>query len=97
MIKTGHAGQVYTDTAVRHVLMRQGVVGIKVSIFLPQDPTGQLGPKIPLDDVCVVIEPKEDVMPQPVMMHPPPSMMAPVAMEAVPPPVMVDPAQAAGF
>merc|ERR1712165_137674 len=25
MIKTGHAGQVYTDTAVRHVLMRQGV------------------------------------------------------------------------
>mmetsp|Transcript_5241 Transcript_5241/g.7723 ORF Transcript_5241/g.7723 Transcript_5241/m.7723 type:complete len:262 (-) Transcript_5241:1769-2554(-) len=61
MIKTGHAGQVYTDTAVRHVLMRQGVIGIKVSIFLPQDPEGKLGPKIPLDDVVTILEPKEDV------------------------------------
>merc|ERR1712045_216636 len=61
MIKTGHAGQVYTDTAVRHVLMRQGVIGIKVSIFLPQDPQGIIGPKIPLDDVVTLIEPKEEV------------------------------------
>merc|ERR1712021_20581 len=30
MIKTGHAGQVYTDHVVRHVLMRQGVIGICV-------------------------------------------------------------------
>lgn len=61
MIKTGHAGEVYTDTAVRHVLMRQGVIGIKVSIFLPQDPQGIIGPKIPLDDVVTIIEPKEEV------------------------------------
>jgi small subunit ribosomal protein S3e len=63
MIKTGHAGQVYTDMAVRHVMMRQGVVGIRVSIFLPHDPKGLLGPKIPLDDVVVILEPKEEVDP----------------------------------
>lgn len=61
MIKTGHAGQVYTDTAVRHVLMRQGVIGIKVAIMLPHDPEGKLGPKIPLDDVVTILEPKEEM------------------------------------
>jgi len=63
MIKTGHAGQVYTDTAVRHVLMRQGVIGIRVSIMLPHDPKGIQGPKIPLDDLVTILEPKEEVMP----------------------------------
>merc|ERR1712238_496692 len=63
MIKTGHAGQVYTDSAVRHVLMRQGVIGIKVSIMLPHDPKGVQGPKIPLDDVVTIMEPKEEVSP----------------------------------
>merc|ERR1711976_799848 len=67
LIKSGHAGQVYTDTAVRHVLMRQGVIGIKVSIFLPQDPTGKIGPKIPLDDVVVIKEPKEEPSPETLM------------------------------
>merc|ERR1712045_993014 len=69
MIKTGHAGQVFTDTAVRHVLMRQGVIGIKVSIFLPQDPTGQSGPKIPLDDVVVIKDPKEEPSPETILQH----------------------------
>ena len=64
MIKTGHAGQVYTDMAVRHVMMRQGVVGIRVSIFLPQDPKGEMGPKIPLDDVVTILEPKEEPNPE---------------------------------
>jgi small subunit ribosomal protein S3e len=63
MIKTGHAGQVYTDTAVRHVMMRQGVVGIKVSIMLPHDPKGLQGPSIPLDDVVVILEPKDEISP----------------------------------
>jgi small subunit ribosomal protein S3e len=67
MIKTGHAGQVYTDTAVRHVLMRQGVIGIKVSIFLPHDPKGITGPKIPLDDVVTILEPKEELSPAAMM------------------------------
>merc|ERR1711935_377061 len=63
MGKTGHAGQVYTDTAVRHVLMRQGVIGIRVAIMLPHDPKGIQGPKIPLDDVVVIMEPKEEINP----------------------------------
>jgi ribosomal protein S3 len=28
----------YVDYAVRHVLMRQGVLGVKVKIMLPYDP-----------------------------------------------------------
>jgi len=63
MIKSGHAGQVYTDIAVRHVLMRQGVIGIRVEIMLPHDPKGIQGPKIPLDDVVVIMEPKEEISP----------------------------------
>merc|ERR1711983_137004 len=61
MIKTGHAGQLYTDVAVRHVLMRQGVIGIKVSIMLPHVPNGVIGPKMNLDDVVTIMEPKEEV------------------------------------
>merc|ERR1711957_1022310 len=61
MIKTGHAGQVYTDSAVRHVLLRQGVIGIKVSIMLPFDPEGKQGPSLPLDDAVTIHEPKEEV------------------------------------
>mmetsp|Transcript_16100 Transcript_16100/g.24496 ORF Transcript_16100/g.24496 Transcript_16100/m.24496 type:complete len:228 (+) Transcript_16100:83-766(+) len=63
MIKTGHAGQVYTDSAVRHVLLRQGVIGIKVSIMLPFDPEGKQGPSLPLDDAVTIHEPKEEVAP----------------------------------
>jgi len=64
MIKTGNAGQLYTDTAVRHVMMRQGVIGIRVSIFLPHDPEGKNGPSIPLDDVVTILEPKEEPSPE---------------------------------
>merc|ERR1712157_316860 len=53
----------YTDMAVRHVMGRQGVIGICVKIFLPHDPKGQLGPKIPLDDVVTIVEPKEEIDP----------------------------------
>merc|ERR1712071_89956 len=63
MIKTGNAGQLYTDTAVRHVLLRQGVIGIRVSIMLPHDPKGLQGPSIPLDDVVTIMEPKEETIP----------------------------------
>lgn len=63
MIKTGQAGMIYTDVDVCHVLMRQGVIGIKVSIMLPQDPRGIMGPKIPLDDVVTILEPKDELSP----------------------------------
>lgn len=102
MIKTGHAGQVYTDTAVRHVLMRQGVIGIKVSIFLPHDPKGQMGPKIPLDDVVTILEPKEEVDPA-VLLAAQAAQQQAAAMAAAAAPMMeapvpvADPAMAAGF
>ena len=60
MIKTGHSKRAYIDAAVRHVLMRQGVLGVKVSIMLPHDATGKTGPKEPLADVVTILEPKEE-------------------------------------
>jgi small subunit ribosomal protein S3e len=41
----------FVDQAVRHVLLRQGVLGIKVKIMKAWDPTGVAGPSKPLPDV----------------------------------------------
>jgi len=60
MVSSGHPTRVYIDSAVRHVLLRQGVLGIKVSIMKEWDPTGRNGPKMPLPDVVKVHEPKEE-------------------------------------
>nr|WHW95139.1 ribosomal protein S3 [Aphidoletes aphidimyza] len=60
MIHSGDPCNVYVDTATRHVLLRQGVLGIKVKIMLPYDPNGKSGPKKPLPDNVTVIEPKEE-------------------------------------
>jgi len=61
MIHSGQPPEVYVEKAVRHVLLRQGVLGIKVKIMLPWDPTGKTGPKKPLPDHVSVIEPKDDL------------------------------------
>lgn len=61
MIKTGQSAVEYIDTAVRHVLMRQGVLGVKVAIMLPHDPAGVIGPKKALSDIITILEPKEEV------------------------------------
>ena len=37
-----------------------GVLGIKVKIMLPWDPTGKLGPKRPLPDHVSIVDPKEE-------------------------------------
>jgi len=60
MIKSGQAIKDYVDTAVRHVLLRQGVLGVKVTIMLPHDPAGKNGPKTPLPDVVRILPPKEE-------------------------------------
>ena len=60
MIHSGDPCNVYVDTATRHVLLRQGVLGIKVKIMLPYDPNGKIGPKKPLPDNVTVIEPKDE-------------------------------------
>lgn len=60
MIKTGQPTRDYMDTAIRHVYMKQGVLGIKVKIMLPWDATGVTGPSKPQPDLVTVLEPKED-------------------------------------
>jgi len=62
MIHSGDPTNHYVDTATRHVLLRQGVLGIKVKIMLPWDPNGKIGPKKPLPDHVNVVEPKENVV-----------------------------------
>ena len=59
MIKTGHSAVIYTDYATRHVMMRQGIMGVRVSIMLPHDPTGVEGPKKILSDLVTILTPKE--------------------------------------
>merc|ERR1711931_150397 len=63
MIHSGEPRRHYVDTAVRHVHLRQGVLGIKVKIMLPWDPTGKNGPRMPLPDHINIVEPKDEVMP----------------------------------
>lgn len=59
MIKTGFACRDYIDEACRHVLMRQGVLGVKVAVMMDHDPRGINGTKALLSDVITVLEPKE--------------------------------------
>jgi len=66
MIHSGQPARDFIDSAVRHVMLRQGVLGLKVKIMLDWDPSGKLGPKHPLPDMVKVIEPKDEpVIPQP--------------------------------
>lgn len=60
MIHAGEPTNDYVDMAVRHVLLRQGVLGIKVKIMLPWDMTGKKGPKKPLPDHVNIVEPKDE-------------------------------------
>ena len=60
MIKSGQPSLDFVDRAVRSIAMKQGVLGVVVSIMLPSDPTGKKGPKQALPDVVKVLEPKED-------------------------------------
>jgi len=60
MIHSGQPAKDYIELAVRHVMMRQGVLGIKVKIMLEWDPLGKVGPKTPLPDVVTIMEPKEE-------------------------------------
>lgn len=60
MLHAGDAVNYYIDSAVKHVLLRQGVIGIKVKIMLPHDPTNEWGgPLKDLPDVITIHPPKE--------------------------------------
>ncbi|KAJ2757692.1 40S ribosomal protein S3, partial [Coemansia nantahalensis] len=55
MLHSGHPALQHIDTAVRHVEMKQGVLGIKVKIMLDTDPTGRMGPKTQLPDIVTIL------------------------------------------
>ncbi|EFJ34676.1 hypothetical protein SELMODRAFT_438700 [Selaginella moellendorffii] len=60
MISSGSPVNEFIDRAVRHVLLRQGVLGIKVKIMLDWDPKGKTGPSTPLPDMVTIQVPKEE-------------------------------------
>ncbi|KAI3380567.1 hypothetical protein SNEBB_005905 [Seison nebaliae] len=64
MIHSGNSTRSYIDEAVRHVLLRQGVIGIKVKIMLKHDTNGRSGPKEALPDNVQIIEPKPETKPE---------------------------------
>merc|ERR1712078_661725 len=69
MISSGSPVRDYLDVSVRHVMLRQGVLGLRVKIMLDWDPSGKMGPKDPLPDVVKVHKPKdedEDAVPAPI-------------------------------
>ena len=43
--------------------LSKGVLGIKVKIMLPWDPSGKIGPKKPLPDHVSIVEPKDEQVP----------------------------------
>jgi small subunit ribosomal protein S3e len=58
MIHAGNPTRDYIDQAVRHVKLRQGVLGVKVKIMLDYDATGKTGPKTVLPDSVTILDPK---------------------------------------
>jgi len=70
MIHSGNPVNDYIQEAVRHVQLRQGVLGIKVKIMLPHDPRGTMGPRNPLPDNIEIKEPVDVPVPaQPYSEH----------------------------
>jgi len=65
LISTGEPKKHYIAQAIRHVAMRQGMIGIKVTIMLAHDPAGKMGPKMPMPDAVIIHEPKEEPVPMP--------------------------------
>lgn len=86
MIHAGDAINYYVEKAVKHVHLRQGVIGIKVKIMLPHDPTGENGVARDLPDAIKVHDPdKQDAFglggqPQPTI----PDMVQPAYMSNMP-------------
>jgi small subunit ribosomal protein S3e len=65
LITTGKPAQMFIDKATRHVMMKQGVLGIRLKIMLPHDPEGKNGPRTALPDSVEIFDPKEDRPPAP--------------------------------
>jgi small subunit ribosomal protein S3e len=81
LISTGDPKNYYIQESVRHVLMRQGVLGVKVRIMLGYDPTGDRGIERLMPDHIKVLDPKPETTP---MMPTAASMMEGTVEEEVP-------------
>ena len=64
LISTGQPKKTFISEASRNVMMRQGILGVKVKILMAYDPEGKMGPSTPMPDFVVIHEPKEDVVPE---------------------------------
>jgi len=60
MIKSGDPVKYYIDKAIRHILLKQGCLGINLAIMLPYDPEGKEGCSYMQPDVVTIHEPKEE-------------------------------------
>jgi len=60
MIHSGDVVNYYVEKAVKHVHLRQGVIGIKVKIMLPHDPTGAEGIALDLPDKITIHDPDKE-------------------------------------
>lgn len=83
LISTGDPKNHYIQESVRHVLMRQGVLGVKVKIMLGYDPEGERGTTHMMPDKIIIHEPKEERIPEAMMEEdeieaPAPEPVAPV-------------------
>lgn len=63
MILSGDSVNYHVDTAMFRVLPREGVLGIKVKIMLPWNPSGKISPKKSLPDNMSIVEPKDEILP----------------------------------
>jgi small subunit ribosomal protein S3e len=59
MATSGSPVNDYIDSVVRHVMLHQGVLGIKVKIMLDWDPKSKQGPMTPLPDGLPSICPRK--------------------------------------
>jgi len=64
LISTGDPKKHYIQEATRHVMMRQGVLGVKVKVMMKYDETGRYGTKMQMPDKVVIHEPKDAPLPQ---------------------------------
>merc|ERR1719375_119126 len=61
LISTGEPKKMYIAECTRNVMMRQGVLGIRIKIMLAHDPEGRTGPKTPMPDAVIIHEPKVEI------------------------------------
>lgn len=81
MIHSGQPVRDFVDYAVRHVLLKQGVLGIKVKIMKPADETGVTAPKALPDTVTIIEPPVDKLISEPTSEQrgpPPPTATVPV-------------------